>query len=353
LTSKKRLALLLGISSSELQLLVDTHSLSYKHWELEQRERDKLIGLPIKRKPRKIQQPKTALDAIHKRLAKLLGRIEKPSFVYSATKGRSYVENALAHQSDDACIKVDIKDFYSNVSFKCVKKFFLNEMQCVGDVGHVLAVLCCVNGALPTGSAVSPVLSYFACSPMFKSIEKLALSRNLCFTLYVDDMVFSGNLADRSFAVNIRQLLKDNGFIGHKVVHYRAGSTKVITGVAVNGHWRGLPFSRQCKIRMAEDAFTKSTDEKAMRALGSTLIGQYREAERIAPGIKEKARPIQLKLNGLGPSVGPLPKRKKAKKLKSGSSVFQSLRNQRLTQLASRAAKKPVAPITPLETEAA
>lgn len=338
LTSKKRLALLLGISASELKLLCDLQDHNFKRWELGQRERDKLIGLPAKAKKRSIQQPKTALHAVHKRIALLLGRIEKPAFVYSATKRRSYVDNAIQHQRDEPCVKVDVKDFYRHVKFGRVRRFFLENLQCADDVAHVLATLCCVDGALATGSAVSPVLSYFACASMFAEIEDFAQRRRLVFTLYVDDMVFSGAAANRAFADGVRHLLKGKGFVGHKVTCYRAHDVKVVTGVAVRAGFVDLPFSRQGRIRRTEAAFATSTDPNELRILGRALLGQYREAERIKPGIKAKAAPVEARLRSLGlMATRATNVRKKPRKLKKGARVFDELRAQRKKLLARQA----------------
>lgn len=322
---------------AELQLLVDLQAHSYKRWTLGQSERDKLIGLPKKSKKREIQQPKAALNAVHKRIALLLGRIEKPGFVYSATKRRSYVENAIQHQTDERCVKVDVKEFYPNIKFNRVRSFFIDQLGCSGDIAHVLAVLCCVNGGLPTGSAISPVLSYFACAPMFARIAKLSVDRELKFTLYVDDMVFSGDAANWAFSDMVRRVLKNNGFVGHKVTLYRAGDVKVVTGVAVKANFKDLPFARQRRIRMTEAAFAKSVDKEELRILGAALIGQYREAERIRVGMKQKALLVQARLNaqGIEPSLSTKPR--KRLRLKMGAKIFDELRAQRARLLAARA----------------
>ena len=154
--SRKRLAILFGMSARDMELLADLQPENFKHWELKQSERDRLIGLPEKEKRRKIQQPKVALNAFHKKLALILGRIEKPDFVFSATKRRSYVENALRHQNDFPCVKVDIRDFYQNVRFGSVRKFFREDLECADDLAHLLTILCCNGRALPTGRGSPP-----------------------------------------------------------------------------------------------------------------------------------------------------------------------------------------------------
>jgi len=365
LSSKKRLALLLGIGVPELKLLCDLQDSNFRRWELGRRERDKLIDAAGKPKKRKIQQPKSVLQSVHKRIALLLGRIEKPDFVYSATKRRSYLDNAIRHQTDQACVKVDVKDFYSSVKFRRVRRFFLEQLECAEDVANLLARLCCVDGALPTGSAVSPVLSYFACAPMFAEIESLARRRGLIFTLYVDDMVFSGECANKCFAQTVCLLLQERGFVGHKVTHYRAGTVKVVTGVAVRAGFLDLPFARKRRIRRTEEAFlvranrkteeagSERTNREELRILGRTLIGQYREAERISPGIKVKAAPIEAELTrrGLGAGHGGHGvSRKRSVRSKPSAKVFDELRAQRAKARAKRVGSLAAKAALPLDS---
>ena len=176
-----------------------------------------LAGMPAK-KPRYIQQPKPLLDAVHRRIAGLLSRIQKPPFVYSATKGLDYVDNARKHMNTHRGVKVDIKDFYPSVRARLVRTFYEEIMCCAPDVARLLTKICCAGDSLPTGSSVSPLLSYFACSRLFARISAMAAKRNLVFTLYVDDMMFSGEEATRQFASEVVRELAGHGFVGQDFV---------------------------------------------------------------------------------------------------------------------------------------
>ena len=81
-------------------------------------------------------------------------------------------------------------------------------MKCAPDIARLLAKICCIHGALPTGSPISPTLSYFACEDMFSWIGNLARSNNLCFSLYVDDMFFSGETASQELRNKVITHLK-------------------------------------------------------------------------------------------------------------------------------------------------
>lgn len=296
LTSKKRLADVLQISLADL-LFIASLKENYREWELKQKRQEQLAGLRPPSKARMIQQPKAVMNAVQKRLAGILSKIAKPDFVYSATKCRSYFDNADAHRSQFPAIKIDIKDFYQSVKQSAVKDFFEKEMRCEPDVAHLLAKLCCVRGFLPTGGPISPVLSYFACSPMFRRIASAADEAGLTFTLYVDDMVFSGEGADREFLKKIWRDLSANKLIGHKVAYFAPNQPKVITGAAVFADRVEIPHKRQKRIRFFERAFWRTQDPDEIEVLGKTLLGQYREAERIQTGSRTRAKPVQERID--------------------------------------------------------
>ena len=72
------------------------------------------------KKGREIQQPVgPALAAVHVRIARLLGRIELPDYLFSR-KGRSYVDNARRHVGSVPLIKTDIHKFYPSVTWEMV-----------------------------------------------------------------------------------------------------------------------------------------------------------------------------------------------------------------------------------------
>ncbi|MFO1422216.1 MAG: reverse transcriptase family protein [Candidatus Competibacteraceae bacterium] len=323
LHSKRKLVELLGISLKDLRFLLSLDN--YRVWETHQKRQDMLAGLPPPTKARKIQQPKPLLFALHKRLALLLSRIQKPEFVYSATKGRSYVDNASQHKNIERVVKVDIKNFYPSIERNAVRNFFAYDMQCAPDVAHVLSLLCCVNESLSTGSPLSPVLSYFACLPLFRKIANMAAAQGLIFTLYVDDMVFSGANATRGFSRLVVDELARNGFVGHKISHFSAAKVKIITGVAVWPNRIGVPHKRQKRIRLFEKAFWLNKNPDEIKILGATLLGQYREAERLQQGSRMRAKPIQDRLDVIN---------------SEGAAVLSSATKRRRPRVSLRCSKK-------------
>lgn len=301
LTSKRKLADVLGVPLKDLMFLASLKDGNYQEWPLRQKRRDELAGIEQSAKVRFVQQPMPLLRTLHDRIAALLGRIEKPAFVFSATKGRSYLDNALQHRDsiNHPAFRVDIKSFYPAVTYRWITRFFERDMACAPDVARFLAKLCCVHGALPTGSPISPTLSYFACAPIFRWMNEFAIANGLVFTLYVDDMFFSGAAASKNLSKMVLNYLASHGFRGHKVAHFRPGQVRVITGAAISQEGVSIPFKRQARIRRYERAFAATNDPQAIQILGKTLLGQYREGERLQRGSRERAKPIQDRMDAL------------------------------------------------------
>jgi RNA-directed DNA polymerase len=276
ITSPKDLAKRLGIEFQELEDLANRND-NYKRFN-------------IGKKKRAVQEPKDRVRQIHRKIARWLGRIETPDYLHSAVRGRSYITNAGVHSGNSNLIKLDIRSFFQNVSRHAVYLFFIHSMKCRKDVAMILAKLLTVDGHLPTGSSVSPILSYFAHKPMFDEIAELADELGLRFTVYVDDMCLSGERAVRATLFRVRGIVSRFGLKTHKCRYFPAGVPRVVTGNALTRSGTRLPHMRHLKIKESFDALSRMPDgvarEKTMHALRSRLY----EAAQLEPIWAERAR---------------------------------------------------------------
>lgn len=243
-------------------------------------------------KKRQVQEPKDRLKQAHKKVARWLSRIETPDYLHSAVRGRSYITNAAVHSADSNLVKVDIRSFFPNVTTHAVYLFFAKTMKCRGDVAMLLAKLLTVDGHLPTGSSVSPILSYFAHKPMFDEIAMLASQVDLQFTVYVDDMCLSGEKAVRSVLFQVRGIIAKHGLKSHKCHFFPAGVPRIVTGNALTLDGVRLPHARHLKIKKAFDELDEMVEgparEKALKALKSRLY----EAAQLEPVWGARARSL-------------------------------------------------------------
>jgi hypothetical protein len=191
-------------------------------------------------KTRDVQEPKAALQRIHRRIASLLLRIEVPDYLHSGLRGRSFVTNGMQHVNGMPAVKLDIRKFYPSTKWQHIYRCFLTQFECSADVSAVLASLSCVrtgeNCHLPTGSAVSQIMAFYAHRRLFDSIDEIAQSRGGIFTLYVDDMVLSMPDASPADILKVGRLLEREGLEWHKDRFFPAGRPKRVTGTIAGRH---------------------------------------------------------------------------------------------------------------------
>src|SRR5580658_6719985 len=102
LKSRKRLAELLELGLPELEVLANKGTGNYSFWDTK--------PLPGKKR-RHVEQPHLLLRKIQRSLTRILGRIEPPTYIHSAYRGRSYITNAAPHLYFQQSAKIDIKNF--------------------------------------------------------------------------------------------------------------------------------------------------------------------------------------------------------------------------------------------------
>jgi len=222
LKSKKKLADLLSFNVKEI-IKLSSDDDNFRMFTIEKNE-----------KPRQVQVPKPILEKIHKRLFKLLQRIETPEYLHSGVKKRSHITNAKAHEKNSTLVKVDIKQYYPSTKRESVYQFFRGYLLCSPDVSKILTDLSCVNGHIPTGSPLSQILAFFASLPMFERVKELSLSNQITFTVYVDDLTFSGETVAGEFIWQVKKVIHSYGYKYHKEFSSPPDKTKLVTGVAID-----------------------------------------------------------------------------------------------------------------------
>lgn len=280
LGSKARLSELLRISQDRIQeILVDK---PYSEWETKPKYPSSSHPA-LTHKPRNIQEPLGTLQAAQRRITDLLSRLELPDYLHSARKGRSYRTNAEAHQGPGQAFRIDIRKFYQNAKDCYVFRFFRETMKCSPDVAHILTELTCFRRHLPTGSALSPLISFLAYRPMFDQLHDIARSVGATMTVYVDDVVMSGSGVTGALIPKCKRILKEYGLKGHKISLYREDQTRVVTGVAIGTAGLSIPNRRRRKIRALQEELVNATNPSERARYTQALVGQLREGSPLDP----------------------------------------------------------------------
>lgn len=254
LRKKINLASLLNLSFAQLKSLTQSENLYI--------ERDRFDDK--KGKMRHEEEPKPKLKQIHKRIENLLKRINQPDFLHSPAKGRSYISNARIHVSAKVVRSIDIKKYFSSASSKRVYWFFHKIMKCSPDVAGILKEITTFKNHLPTGSPLSPILSYYAYIDMWEAINRIAIQANCNLTVYVDDIIISGSNVPEKVIWSIKQEIRKYGLDYHKEKYYSPKHIPEVTGVMIkngvmippNRHYKKMKELRR-QISLEKNPETK------------------------------------------------------------------------------------------------
>lgn len=258
LRSRGKLAKLLGITPAELRELergVDQYT---------QFTRPKKDGSGF----RHVENPRSELKKAQARVARILGAITPPDFLFCPVKRRCYVTNAAAHRNNRVVQCLDIKKFFPSTPQRRVFWFFTEVMQCDRDIAGLLAKISCFQGYLPTGSPLSPIMAYFSFYDLWAEIDDFCKARGYTFTVYIDDVTISGSRVPKSDVWAVRRMIHKRGLTAHKMKTY-VDTPAEITGVIVKNGKLVAPF-RQHRKKFEAKALLGSVPDDTR----GTLLGQ-------------------------------------------------------------------------------
>ena len=194
-----------------------------------------------------ISAPQENLKRVQRRIADLLQRVELPNSVYSPVRGRSYVDNALAHLGANSHLQLDISDYFTNCKEGKVIWYFKHHMECSPDVANLICGIVTHKGSLPQGSPCSPILAYLSYQDMWKEIESVAIKSGCRLSTYIDDITISGERIPRGLSWDVRRIIRRHGHICNPTkARNRFRKATEVTGVIIRGDQATVP-NRQLK----------------------------------------------------------------------------------------------------------
>lgn len=264
LKSRSKLAKLLGTSIGEMK------KLSSGDGRYRERRIPKKAG-----GERHIEDPIRPLKIIQARLARLLGRINPPDYLYCPVKRRCYVTNAAQHANNRVVHSIDVKKYFPSTKARRVFWFFRHIMKCERDIAGLLTGLATYKEHLPTGSPLSPILAYFSHIDVWQSISELCSNRGYTLTVYIDDCTISGDRVPKRDIWLVKRIIHRSGLRYHKEKTFIDRPAE-ITGV-ITHKGRVMPPNRQfMKLREAEIRFEQG-ERGDLEGQISGLKGQLKQ----------------------------------------------------------------------------
>lgn len=165
---------------------------------------------------RKISAPSLPLKLIQRAIADVLTELYCPlSCVHGFVPNRNIVTNASLHTNKKYVLNVDIQDFFPNTTYASIIKVLKDAPFSFHDeVAKAIARFACLNGGLPQGSPLSPILTNMHCVTLDNQLSEFAKSYKLHYSRYADDLTFSGSkpVFDKRFFSSLNKIVRNSGY---------------------------------------------------------------------------------------------------------------------------------------------
>ena len=146
------------------------------------------------------------------------------------------VPNARIHVGKPLVMKLDIVDFFGNITFPMVLHQVFPARMFPPAVGNLLTSLCCCGEYLPQGAPTSPAVSNRVMKPFDEFMEAWCRERGISYSRYSDDLTFSGDFSPKEVRGKVKGFLGAYGFeLNRKKTRILSlGTRQKVTGLVVN-----------------------------------------------------------------------------------------------------------------------
>lgn len=188
-------------------------------------------------KYRTIYEPNSILKQIQKQiLVNILNNKSISKYAKAYHKGIQLKDNAIPHINKEMILKLDIKDFFENISFLDIYNSCFPIEYFPKSVGMILTYLCTYDNHLTQGSPTSAYISNLVMKEFDEELGNWCNLMNISYTRYSDDMTFSGKFNPSELITKVRKMLYKLGLeLNNDKIHivYKSSSQNV-TGIVVN-----------------------------------------------------------------------------------------------------------------------
>lgn len=296
--TQRDLAALLGYTKTQLETLI--------------RDKDKWVSRRtelIGSKMRNLAVPYGKLRSVHERLKFHLNKIKQPDYLFSPRKGRSQRDNAEHHVGQAQFLSLDIRQFYPSTTSEHIFRWAHHEAGLRADVAGMLVHLVSIDGKMPFGSPISPVLTTLVHRSMFDAIKRICDAHGAQMSLWVDDLTISGRAIPGTIIDAIRAEMRKCGFQTHKI-QFRTGNRPVIvTGVPIEGGRVAAPRSVHERVRAGyaalrgelQDVERAHETDRLLSALGTLRyhVGKSSPEGRLAANRMNALRQRRARLSNV------------------------------------------------------
>ncbi len=189
------------------------------------------------KKMRKIYAPNYNLKNIQKNiLHNILEQMPISPYAKAYIPGAHLKENALPHCSKRIILKLDIKDFFSSITFGEVLRNCFSYDYFPNSIAVLLTKLCTYYDYLPQGAPTSAYISNLVLKEFDEEVGKYCDSKNISYTRYSDDLTFSGDFCIREIKNYVKKEILKRGYLlnNEKTKVITCKNRQQVTGLVVN-----------------------------------------------------------------------------------------------------------------------
>ena len=186
---------------------------------------------------RKIYAPNKILKEIQKNILKnILNNKQISKYAKAYHKNISLKDNAIEHINKKKILKLDIKNFFDNITFFNVYKSCFPIEYFPKSVGMLLTHLCTYDEHLIQGAPTSSYISNLVLKDFDEELGYWCKEKGVSYTRYSDDLTFSGDLNVRKIIKKVRKMLYEVGLElnDEKTKVINQSQNQNVTGITVN-----------------------------------------------------------------------------------------------------------------------
>lgn len=185
---------------------------------------------------RELLVPKPILKTIQKNILKnVLNGLSVSEYACAYLPNKSLKDNANPHLNKKIILKLDIKNFFDNITFENIYNVLPNYIF-PPSVKVLIGKLCTYYDYLPQGAPTSPFLSNLALKNFDNYIGDYCKKKGISYTRYCDDLTFSGDFDIKKLKNKVQAFLEEMGFNLNekKTKVIKNNNLQLVTGLVVN-----------------------------------------------------------------------------------------------------------------------
>lgn len=271
LVSWNYLESLTGLSKDYLEALASEAGKHYEPFDLQREGTTKW---------RHIDNPKGPLREAQRALQSgLFSKVEFPESMVGGVRGRSTIDAARVHVDQPWLVTIDLRNCFPKTNNVVVYKALIKHLGCIPSIAATLTKLVTYHRRVPQGASTSPAVVNLALLDLHSEIAEICREQELQFSVYVDDIAFSGPNARLAIEPIIRAVQRHGYAVGSKKKKILGrGDKQAVTGVVVNRH---LSAGRARITELREEIIALSRQPIITSAQLRSIGGKINDVARI------------------------------------------------------------------------